>query len=46
MAELLTKIKFYLEQFCKTKETGKITFEINISRGGIGQCRIVVDKTI
>ena len=46
MKDVLERIKWYLEQFCRAKETGKITFEVIIGQGGVRNSKVTVEKNL
>ena len=43
---LIEIIKEYVEARIRCKDTGKVGFEINISQGGIGECKISTETKI
>lgn len=43
---LIKKIVSVLSKWIDGKKTGKVTIEINLSQGGVGQCRVRTERRL
>ena len=44
--KIIDRISDHLKIFQEQKQTGKLTFEINISQGGIGKSKVNIEKEL